>query len=117
MIKFGSIEHMAWWKISGKLTENEVLSLGKDLSLLAEMTLDGEPDIRRYPTDNGNGGVGIQVYFPWVESWMIIGTWPELNLIRIAMSTCAIEKFVPDKVGVFLELIIGPIREKGFARW
>lgn len=117
MQTFGAVEHMAWWLVSGKLSEKQALSLGRELSRLTGMTLDGEPDLRRYPTQNGAGGYGVQIYFPWVESWLLIGTWPDLNLVRVAMSTCATERFIPAAVTKFLEAVIGAVQKYGFTEW
>ena len=96
---------IAWW------------NSGEQLSQLTGMTLDGEPDIREYPTPADLGGHGVQIYFPWVESWLIIGTWPDLNLIRVAMSTCAVERFLPVMVTKFLEAAVGTVIKYGFAEW
>lgn len=114
---FGTVEHMAWWQVRGEVGEERVLALGEELSQLTGMTLDGSPDVRHYPNAAGQGGVGMQLYFPWVESWLIIGTWPEIGIIRVAMSTCAVERFLPVMVTKYLEAVIGPIEKFGFAEW
>lgn len=117
---FGAIEHMAWWKIGGRLSPARVLTLGQELSELVGMTLDGEPDVREYPNPDSKGGVGVQVYFAWVESWLLIGTFPlagEAGIVRVAMSTCATERFLPAKVDLFLSLVVGPVLKYGFDEW
>jgi len=115
-IPFGEVEHMACWTLHGRLDENQVRALGEELSQLTGMTLYGEPDVASFPTPDGKGGVGIQAYFKWVESWMIIGTWPEIGLVRVAMSTCAVERFLPIQVTKHLESV-GPIIKYGFTEW
>jgi hypothetical protein len=114
---FGAVEHMAWWQVQGYLTEVQVVDLGRQLSQVTGMTLDGLPDVRRYPTPGGLGGEGVQVYFAWVESWLIIGTWPDLNLVRVAMSTCAVERFCPEAVTRFLKGSIGQVIKFGCTEW
>lgn len=116
-LPFGWIEAMAWWQVLGSLGEDQVLALGQELSQVTGMTLDGEPDVRHYPTPAGLGGEGLQVYFAWVESWLIIGTWPDLGIIRIAMSTCAVERFCSVAVTKYLETKVGRIVKSGDTEW
>jgi len=119
-LDFGAVEHMAWWKLQGRLSLPRILTLGKELSELTGMTLDGEPDVRSYPTTDGKGGVGYQVYFAWVESWLLIGTFPQAGdtgIVRVAMSTCKFDNFVPAAVQKFLVLVVGPVEKYGFAEW
>jgi len=117
---FGEIEHMAWWTIKGFLKEEDIIPFAQAISDLVGMTLDGDPDIRNYRSDDhreGKGGVGEQAYFAWVESWMMIGTWPERQKVRVAMSTCAIERFFPIMVSRFLEKTLGEIITHGETPW
>jgi len=44
--------------------------------------------VRYYPTGDGKGGEGVQVYQPLVESWLIISTWPAHGFTRINLSSC-----------------------------
>lgn len=44
--------------------------------------------IRYYPTGEGKGGEGVQVYQPLVESWLVISTWPAHGFTRVNLSSC-----------------------------
>ncbi|MBV6343668.1 S-adenosylmethionine decarboxylase [Candidatus Magnetobacterium casensis] len=77
--------------------------MARDIIDLVGMTIDGDPDIRHYPTPEGNGGQGIQLYQPLVESWLILGTWPEHGFLRVNLSSCK-----PYDIGIvrrYLELL------------
>ena len=65
-----------------------VLNLSRDLIAFVGMTPDGHPDVRYYPTGEGKGGEGVQVYQPLVESWLVISTWPAHGFTRINLSSC-----------------------------
>jgi hypothetical protein len=65
-----------------------VLNLSRDLITLVGMTPDGPPDVHHYPTGDGKGGEGVQVYSPLTESWLIISTWPAHGFTRINLSSC-----------------------------
>jgi S-adenosylmethionine/arginine decarboxylase-like enzyme len=116
-VPFGEIEHMACWTLRGHLDEAQVRELGLELSQLTGMTLHGNPVVDEFPTEDGKGGIGIQAYFAWVESWLLIGTWPEIGLVRVAMSTCAVERFTPITVTKYLEQAVGCVEKFSFTEW
>lgn len=46
------------------------------------------PTVDRYPTLDGNGGYGISVYQPIVESYVIIDIWPEIGAFSLDVHSC-----------------------------
>ena len=92
------------------------VKLATELISLVGMTPDGEAeiDIRSYPNEQGNGGQGFQVYLrrvyqPLVESWIIIGTWPEHGFTRINLSSC--KPYEPGQVSSYLSLLGEVVKE------
>lgn len=107
---FGEREDIALWKVAGVFEDNFILDLGACLADLLGMEVEGTY-LKTFLNTQGKGGTGIQVYWAWTDSFLVISTWPEIGIIRVAMSTCAIEKFLPVMVTKFLEAVIGPVRE------
>lgn len=103
----GTCERQSGWLVQSHLAPDRCLMLALNLIELVGMTPDGSPDLRFYPTAAGKGGYGVQVYQPLVESWLIIGTWPELGLIRVNLSSC--KEYDPQAVGAYLAATIGPV--------
>jgi S-adenosylmethionine/arginine decarboxylase-like enzyme len=68
------------------------------------MTVDGPPDIREYPNQHGQGGEGVQIYQPLVESFMVIGTWPAHGFTRIYLASC--KPYEVDKINKLLAAIL-----------
>jgi S-adenosylmethionine/arginine decarboxylase-like enzyme len=92
------------------LLENpqSLLRLAWGLIEFIGMTKDGNPDVRFYPA-NGKGGTGIQLYQPLVESWLVVGTWPEHGIIRVNLSSCkpydheAVKQWLEEQIGTILK--------------
>lgn len=88
MTRFGEKEWVALWRVIGPLDCLEAKALGESIAGAVNMeivssTLDTFP----HPT-NGKGGVGIQIYWAWTESFLVISTWPELNMYRVYLASC-----------------------------
>ena len=103
----GRFERQSGWLARGYLAPDRCVLLALNLIDLVGMTPDGGPDIRFYPNAQGNGGQGVQVYQPLVESWLVIGTWPELGLVRVNLSSC--KEYDPQAVQAHLEAQVGPV--------
>lgn len=88
MTELGAQEWQSAWRIKAVITLQEAIDLKNDILSFVDMKKDGKPDVRKYPNGDGNGGNGFQLYQPIVESWFIIGTWPEHGFIRINLSSC-----------------------------
>jgi hypothetical protein len=84
----GVTEYQAGWRIKGYLTSAEVAQLAHDLIKFVGMTPDPPFDLREYPNATGHGGVGIQLYQPLTESWLVVGTWPDHGFFRVNLSSC-----------------------------
>jgi hypothetical protein len=84
----GEQEWQSGWRVLAVPTLQGVLNLSRQLIAFVGMTPDGPPDVRYYPTGDGKGGEGVQVYQPLVESWLIISTWPAHGFTRINLSSC-----------------------------
>ena len=84
----GETEWQSGWRIQGDLTMGEVISLSQSLIKFINMTPDPPFDLRNYPNAAGCGGVGVQLYQPLTESWIVIGTWPQHGFFRINLSSC-----------------------------
>lgn len=99
-INLGEQEWQSGWRIATIPTLQGVLNLSRQLIAFVNMTSDGPPDVRYYPTGEGKGGEGVQVYQPLVESWLVISTWPAHGFTRINLSSC--KHFDHGTVTVFL---------------
>ncbi len=99
-VPLGLRELQAAWRIEAVPDLDFLLALSRKLIKFVGMTTDGAPDVRHYPNGAVNGGIGIQVYQPLVESWLIISTWPEHGFTRINLSSC--KPFNPSLVTNYL---------------
>lgn len=113
MTELGLVETQWCWRVASlkQLSVNDVIQLARQLIQLAAMTCDGEPDCACYPTVEGKGGHGIQVYQRLVESFLVISTWPDFGFIRITLSSC--KPFDVDVIGKFLEEAVGRVQVHG----
>ena len=84
----GEHEWQSGWRLAAVPNLQGVLNLSRALINFVGMTPDGPPDVRYYPTGDGKGGEGVQVYQPLVESWLMISTWPAHGFTRINLSSC-----------------------------
>ena len=84
----GEYEWQSGWRLAAVPVLQEVLNLSRQLINFAGMTTEGPPDVRYYPTGDGKGGEGVQVYQPLVESWLVISTWPAHGFTRVNLSSC-----------------------------
>src|SRR4030042_3024473 len=87
MEKFGQVECVTALRFPSCPSKEELLDIMDRSINFIGMELCGEPDIKSFP-QNGKGGVGNQIYRALTESYMIGGTWKELNLSRILLSSC-----------------------------
>jgi len=113
----GKQELMAWYLLDGSIVGDNLVKFAKELTKLCGMTPDRTYDLREYPNPDGLGGEGWQLYFPWVESWLIVGTWPEHNLVRVALSTCSVAKLNLPAIRKFMEVTVGEVRSFGRTEW
>lgn len=111
MAKFGMREDVALWKIEGFKSTNDTLDLGFEIAKLANMTVETW-HIEEFPTKEGNGGVGCQIYWVWTESFLVISTWPELGFTRIYMASC--KPFDARNITQHLSAIMGSILQFEF---
>jgi len=86
--RFGDTEWVKLWSVKGGLSAIELYRLGADIAQAIDMdvvsqTLDLFPSPR-----NGKGGVGLQIYWAWTESFLVISTWPELGIFRVYLASC-----------------------------
>lgn len=84
----GLDELVSAWRIKVALNLQQSLDLRQELINFVEMQNDGPPTVKFYPNNNQKGGSGLQLYQPIVESWCIVGTWPEHGFIRIYLASC-----------------------------
>lgn len=103
----GSEEMLVAFRFLGVLDGPELLEVLLEAIDCIGMEPDGGPDIRHYPNGHGKGGHGWQVYQPLTESWIIGGTWPDLDppITRIVLSSC--KPFEPGVVLSLLEKKVG----------
>ena len=113
MTTLGLVETQWCWRVASlkQLSVNEIIQLAKQLVRLVGMTCDGEPDCACYPTDEGKGGHGIQIYQRLVESFLVISTWPDFGFLRITLASCM--PFDTEEVSQFLEGAIGKVQVQG----
>jgi hypothetical protein len=113
MTELGMVETQWCWRVASlrQLSVNEVIQLAQQLVQLAGMTCDGPADCACYPTVDGKGGHGIQVYQRLVESFLVISTWPDFGFIRITLSSCM--PFDADVILRFLEEVVGHVQIHG----
>jgi hypothetical protein len=109
LTNLGEHEWQSGWRLAAVPTLQGVLNLSRDLIALAGMTPDGPPDVRHYPTGDGKGGEGVQVYQPLVESWLVISTWPAHGFTRIHLSSC--KYFDHERVSEFVRRIGGVLMD------
>lgn len=112
MMVFGEREDIALWKVAGIFEDSFILDLGKWLADLVGMKIEGS-DVKSFPNAQGNGGTGIQIYWAWTDSFLVISTWPELGFIRIYMASC--KPFVPCLVSKFLKAQVGEVTKFRYA--
>lgn len=112
MLTFGEQEDVALWKVSGVFDDHFILELGTRLAELVSMQIEAE-NVKNFPNSQGKGGTGIQVYWAWTESFLVISTWPELGFIRIYMASC--KSIVPGIVSNFLKNQVGEILQFRYA--
>ena len=84
----GEHEWQSGWRLAAVPTLQGILHLSRQLIHFVDMTPEGPPDVRYYPTGDGKGGEGVQVYQPLVESWLVISTWPAHGFTRINLASC-----------------------------
>ena len=84
----GVHEWQSGWRLAATPNLQGVLNLSRGLIAFVNMTPDGPPNVRFYPTGEGKGGEGVQVYQALVESWLVISTWPAHGFTRINLSSC-----------------------------
>lgn len=104
----GLREITATWRVEAVPDLPEILDLLSRLIRLVGMESYALPFVLSFPTPGGKGGVGYQVYQGLVESFAVVGTWPELGFIRITLSSCSVRLFNPNEVSKWLS------REFGF---
>jgi hypothetical protein len=97
----GKEELQAGWRIGSVPGKGKVIDIAYRLINFVGMTPDPPADVRAYPNSEGRGGLGIQIYLPLVESWLVISTWPAHGFTRVNLSSC--QSFDPVAVGNFLE--------------
>lgn len=88
MEKLGTVEYVTVLRFPSCPSKEELLEIMDRSIRFVGMTTHGEPDIRSFPDENGNGGVGDQIYRALTDSYMIGGTWNELSTSRILLSSC-----------------------------
>jgi S-adenosylmethionine/arginine decarboxylase-like enzyme len=115
MTQLGLVETQWCWRVASlkQLSVNEIIQLARQLVKLVGMTCDGEPDCACYPTTEGKGGHGIQVYQRLVESFLVISTWPDFGFLRITLASC--RPFDTKEVSLFLEDAVGKVQLQGGA--
>jgi hypothetical protein len=89
---FGDAEWVSCWRLKWSPTPEELLAVIDRLIAFIGMTTDGDPDIRIFPNAEGKGGTGCQIYRALTESYVIAGTWTELGITRIMLSSCKLYK-------------------------
>ena len=87
MENFGQVECVTALRFPTCPSKEELLEIMDKSIEFIGMELCGEPDVRNFP-QNGKGGVGDQIYRALTESYMVSGTWKELNLTRVLLSSC-----------------------------
>lgn len=107
MEKFGEREDIVLCRVEGVLTREEILELGDNIAALIGMEVVGKPRVDSFPTAEGKGGAGYQVYWCWTESFLVISTWPKLGFIRVYLASC--KSFLPTVVINFLKSAVGPV--------
>lgn len=83
MMSLGANERLSCFRFEVIPSLEKCLEIIRVVIQAIGMTVDGEPDIRIYPNQDGKGGEGVQIYQPLAESFMVIGTWPAHGFIRI----------------------------------
>lgn len=102
---FGKVEFVTALRFPACPSKERLLEVMDKCIEFIGMEICGEVDIRSFP-QNGKGGVGDQVYRALTESYMIGGTWKELGITRILLSSCkaydevALISFVSKLLGV-----------------
>lgn len=87
--------------------------LGEVVALLVAflgMTPDGGPVIKRYPKEDGKGGVGEMVMQPFVESGILANSYTNVGKTRFIIECC--EPFDPIAVASLLSKEVGPVIRK-----
>lgn len=79
-----------WAKIALKLCE------------LLHMTPQGLPQVWRYPTLDGKGGVGETVFLPITESFIAIDAWSDFKGAYVVICSC--KPFLESQVRLFFAM-------------
>lgn len=99
-LRFGEREWVCLWRVQGR---PDVSKLGKEIAKKIDMEIISST-LDTFPSEkNGKGGVGLQVYWAWTESFLVISTWPELGFFRVYLASC--KKFDPREVTMILSEI------------
>lgn len=104
MMDLGMNERLSCFRFPAVPSKDQCLEIIRIIIQAIGMTVDGELDIRIYPNQDGKGGDGVQIYQPLVESFLIIGTWPQHGFIRIYLASC--KPYEVDKVDKLLATIL-----------
>ncbi len=109
MMTLGEKEIVAGWRVENKPSLEEVLALIPRLIRFVDMKPHPHigPHVSYFPTPEGEGGTGHQVYQILVESWVIIGTWPDHGFSRVVLSSC--KGFNPNAVASWLSKEFGMV--------
>lgn len=107
----GLEEREAGWRVAAVLSLDDLIDFIPRLIRFVGMEPYGMPYVLSFPTPEGKGGVGYQIYHGLVESWVLIGTWPEHGFIRITLASC--KPFNPYAVAAWLTKELGPVLREG----
>lgn len=104
---FGIDEDVGLWRVGTSLPLDleSVRGLGVQIANLIDMNI--EQSMEGVFPKKGKGGHGIQIYWEWTESFLVISTWPKLGFLRVYVASC--KPFLPVMVSKFLEATVGPV--------
>lgn len=106
-VPIGAEEQIYGCSLRGVPAAPRLLEILLEIIEAVGMTADGGPDIRHYPNAAGAGGIGVQIYQPLTESWIVGGTWLQHDCTRVVLSSC--KRFDADRVKKILQRNIGKI--------
>jgi len=87
-LRFGEQEWVALWRVKGSPSAREANDLGRAIAEAIGMEVVSSA-VDLFPhSSNGKGGVGLQAYWAWTESFLVISTWPELGIFRVYLASC-----------------------------
>jgi hypothetical protein len=110
---FGDTEWVTCWRLRWLPTPEELLSVIDQLINLVGMESDGDPDIRSFPNADGKGGKGCQIYRALTDSYVMAGTWEDLGITRILLSSC--KPYLAKAAGNFLKKVTSaPVLKAGY---